>query len=64
MASIELQDAPENVAYEIDCPRCYGVMTLYFDPDSDNPFYTCDDCDFLHTTAKKDWGLSKDDDDH
>ena len=54
MANIELQDPSENVTYEMDCPRCYSVMTLCFDPDSDNPFYTCDDCDFiLHTTAKK-----------
>ncbi len=54
MTSIELQDPnmPQIVAYEIECPRCYGLMTLY--SESDNLFYTCEDCDFiLHTIAKK-----------
>lgn len=58
MASIELQDPAETVAYEIDCPRCYSIMTLYFDHESENPLYACDDCDFiLHTTANKEWNM-------
>jgi predicted RNA-binding Zn-ribbon protein involved in translation (DUF1610 family) len=52
--TIELQDPSETVAYEIDCPRCYAIMSLCFEPESENPFYTCDDCDFiLHTISEK-----------
>lgn len=47
MATIEIQNPAETVAYEIDCPRCYTIMTLCFDPESDTPVYTCDACDFI-----------------
>jgi hypothetical protein len=54
MASIELQDSAETVPYEIGCPRCFSVMTLFFEAESENPFYACDDCDFiLHTTGER-----------
>ena len=53
MTSVELQDKPaEVVPYEIECPRCYGWMSLCFDDDT--PFYACDNCDFiLHVEPKK-----------
>jgi hypothetical protein len=54
MATIELENqaAPDIVAYEIECPRCYGIMTL--SSDFDAMFYGCEDCDFiLHLTLKK-----------
>lgn len=34
---------------EIDCPRCYGIMTLHLE--FDLPGYFCEECDFiLHLT--------------
>jgi phage FluMu protein Com len=40
------------VEYEIECPRCYGVMCLY--SESESLVYACEDCDFiLHTAGKR-----------
>lgn len=36
------------VEYEIECPRCYGVMCLC--SEAEVLVYSCEDCDFiLHT---------------
>jgi hypothetical protein len=38
-----------SIEHEIDCPRCYGIMTLHFE--FDLPGYFCEECDFvLHLT--------------
>jgi len=51
----ELEKSPmpsDIVEYEIECPRCYGVMCLF--SESETLLYACEDCDFiLHTLAKK-----------
>ena len=38
MATIELENqaAPDIVTYEIECPRCYGIMTLSSDVEEMN----------------------------
>ena len=55
MTSIELEehrDPLEVVPYEIECPRCYGSMTLL--SESETLEYGCEDCDFiLHTVVGK-----------
>ena len=52
MATTELERIPEFVEYEIECPRCYGMMALC--SEDDVLMYTCEDCDFiLHTTRNK-----------
>jgi hypothetical protein len=49
----ELEKPPfpaDIIEYEIDCPRCYGVMWLY--SESETLVYACEDCDFiLHTLS-------------
>jgi hypothetical protein len=51
----ELEKPPvlaEIIEYEIECPRCYGIMSLY--SESATLLYACEDCDFiLHTAGKK-----------
>jgi hypothetical protein len=46
----DLQDTEEDkstkdLEQEIECPRCYDVMTL--SSDFDNLGYICQECDFL-----------------
>lgn len=36
---------------EIECPRCYDIMTLC--SDFDNLYYVCEICDFYLYTIKK-----------
>ena len=36
---------------EIECPRCYEIMTLC--PDFDNLYYVCESCDFYLYTIKR-----------
>lgn len=40
-----------EIESEIECPRCYDVMTLCSDFDSLH--YVCDSCDFVLYTIKK-----------
>jgi hypothetical protein len=53
MATTIIETEPEVtqiLANEIECPRCYGIMTLC--ADFDDLFYSCEECDFiLHTIA-------------
>ena len=35
----------KNIEQEIDCPRCYDVMTL--SSDFDKLLYVCQECDLL-----------------
>jgi hypothetical protein len=58
VAIAELEDEKKEssselmvAAYEIECPRCYGLMSLCSDFDA--LFYACEECDFLlHFTRK------------
>jgi hypothetical protein len=40
----------ETIEHEIDCPRCYNIMTLCSDFDS--LYYLCEECDFCLYTLK------------
>ncbi|HKX20939.1 MAG TPA: hypothetical protein VJM74_04640 [Nitrososphaeraceae archaeon] len=40
----------ETIEHEIDCPRCYNIMTLCSDFDS--LYYLCEECDFSLYTIK------------
>ena len=40
----------DTIEHEIDCPRCYNIMTLC--SDFDNLYYLCEDCDFSLYTIK------------
>ena len=40
----------ETIEHEIECPRCYNIMTLCSDFDS--LYYLCDECDFSLYTIK------------
>jgi hypothetical protein len=44
---IESKEESKNVAVdqEIECPRCYDIMTLQ--SDFDRICYLCEECDFL-----------------
>jgi hypothetical protein len=50
-ADLHLQDEEKsddrlkNIEQEIECPRCYDVMTL--SSDFDRLGYTCQECDLL-----------------
>jgi hypothetical protein len=50
-AELHLQDEEKsddrlkNIEQEIECPRCYDVMTL--SSDFDRLGYTCQECDLL-----------------
>jgi hypothetical protein len=47
----DIQEIPIEINYEIECPRCYGVMSLRSDFDS--LFYSCEECSFILYTIKK-----------
>ena len=53
MATLEIEAKPEindTIALDLECPRCYEIMTPY--SEFDNLFYACEACDFiLHTVA-------------
>ncbi|HEV8405574.1 MAG TPA: hypothetical protein VGQ13_06680 [Nitrososphaera sp.] len=55
MATIFEAEKPEvtNIlANEMECPRCYQVMTLC--NDFETLFYACEECDFiLHTVSNE-----------
>ncbi|TLX91187.1 MAG: hypothetical protein E6K94_03955 [Thaumarchaeota archaeon] len=40
----------ETIENEIECPRCYNIMTLCSDFDS--LYYLCEECDFCLYTLK------------
>jgi hypothetical protein len=40
----------DSIEYEIECPRCYNVMTLC--SNFDTLFYSCEECDFSLYTFK------------
>jgi len=39
------QAIPKDIEYEIECPRCYDMMTLCSDFDS--LYYSCEECGFI-----------------
>ena len=41
--------AAKDIEQEIECPRCYDVMTL--SSNFDNIGYVCQECDFLLVTC-------------
>jgi hypothetical protein len=45
----------QELEYEIECPRCYDIMTL--SSQFDSLCYICDSCDFALFTIKKDSGI-------
>jgi hypothetical protein len=48
----ERPEVMQVLANETECPRCFGMMTLY--ADFDDLFYSCEECDFiLHAIANK-----------
>jgi len=51
----ELDDSlipAEPVEYELECPRCHGVMCLC--SETETLLYACEECDFiLHALRKK-----------
>ena len=65
MANTELEKSPEirnctiehqeeipiEINHEIECPRCYAIMSLCSDFDS--LFYSCEECSFILYTIKK-----------
>ncbi len=48
---IQQKPAREGIENEIECPRCYDMMTLC--SDFDNLYYLCDSCDFRLYTIKR-----------
>ena len=40
----------DTIEHEIECPRCYNIMTLCSDFDS--LYYLCEECDFSLYTLK------------
>jgi hypothetical protein len=40
-----------SLEHDIECPRCYNIMTLCSDFDS--LYYMCEECDFYLYTIKK-----------
>ena len=40
-----------SLEHDIECPRCYNIMTLCSDFDS--LYYMCEECDFCLYTIKK-----------
>lgn len=40
----------DTIEHEIECPRCYNIMTLCSDFDS--LYYLCEECDFSLYTIK------------
>jgi len=49
--SIQQKPVREVIENEIECPRCYDMMTLC--SDFDNLYYSCDGCDFRLYTIKR-----------
>ncbi len=50
--NLKLQEpVTEIIENEIECPRCYDVMTLC--SDFDNLYYLCGSCDFYLYTIKR-----------
>ena len=47
--SNELKRPSELIQYEIECPRCYGIMGLC--SDSETLAYACENCDFILLTT-------------
>jgi hypothetical protein len=45
LQDIEEDKSTKNLEQEIECPRCYDVMTLSSNFDSIG--YVCQECDFL-----------------
>jgi hypothetical protein len=45
------QETPIEINHEIECPRCYAMMSLCSDFDS--LFYSCEECSFILYTIKK-----------
>jgi hypothetical protein len=48
---VEHGQVKEIIENEIDCPRCYDIMTLC--SDFDNLYYVCENCDFYLYTIKR-----------
>jgi hypothetical protein len=52
--TIEYQEeTPVEINHEIECPRCYAIMSLCSDFDS--LFYSCEECSFILYTIKKNY---------
>ena len=47
------QEIPVEMNHEIECQRCYAVMSLCSDFDS--LFYSCEECSFILYTIKKNY---------
>jgi predicted RNA-binding Zn-ribbon protein involved in translation (DUF1610 family) len=47
----EEEEILRDLEYEIECPRCYDIMTLR--SDFDNLYYSCEECGFILYTIKK-----------
>jgi hypothetical protein len=47
------QETPIEINHEIECPRCYAMMSLCSDFDS--LFYSCEECSFILYTIKKNY---------
>ena len=45
------EETPVEINHEIECPRCYAIMSLCSDFDS--LFYSCEECSFILYTIKK-----------
>jgi hypothetical protein len=45
------EETPIEINHEIECPRCYAIMSLCSDFDS--LFYSCEECSFILYTIKK-----------
>ena len=50
-AQLDKHEINIDIEHEIECPRCYDVMTLLSDYDS--LYYSCEDCGFILYTVKK-----------
>jgi hypothetical protein len=48
---IQQKPVSDDIENEIECPRCYDMMTLC--SDFDNLYYLCDSCEFCLYTIKR-----------
>ena len=48
---IQQKPVREDIENEIECPRCYDMMTLC--SDFDNLYYLCEGCEFCLYTIKR-----------
>lgn len=48
---IQQKPVRDDIENEIECPRCYDMMTLC--SDFDNLSYLCDSCEFCLYTIKR-----------